>query len=50
MDLPDFFAKLEEHRDALRIDDYSLSQATLEHVFIALAGAGASASEEQQES
>lgn len=49
MDLPDFFAELEEHREALSIDEYSLSQATLEHVFIALAGAGASASEELQE-
>lgn len=49
MDLPDFFAELESHKEALGIDEYSLSQATLEHVFIALAGASASPSEEQQE-
>ena len=36
-DLPSLFAGLEQKREELDIEDYSLSQTSLEHVFIALA-------------
>ena len=36
-DLPSLFAGLEQEREELDIEDYSLSQTSLEHVFIALA-------------
>ena len=37
LDLPALFAAVEENRTALQIEDYSLSQTTLEQVFVALA-------------
>ena len=37
MDLPTLFSSLEEQKEALGIDEYSMSQTTLEHVFVALA-------------
>ena len=36
-DLPSLFTGLEQEREELDIEDYSLSQTSLEHVFIALA-------------
>ena len=36
-DLPSLFAGLERERDELGIEEYSLSQTSLEHVFVALA-------------
>ena len=38
MDLPTLFARIESERESLGIDEYSMSQTTLEHVFVALAG------------
>ena len=37
LDLPGLFDAIESHRSHLQIDDYSLSQTTLEQVFVALA-------------
>ncbi|DBA79628.1 TPA: ATP-binding cassette sub- A member 2 [Trebouxia sp. C0004] len=37
LDLPALFAAVESNRSTLQIDDYSLSQTTLEQVFVALA-------------
>ena len=36
-DLPSLFARLEHDRQELGIEEYSLSQTSLEHVFVALA-------------
>lgn len=41
IDLPALFSELEGRRETLGIDEYSLSQTTLEHVFVALAGSDA---------
>ena len=37
LDLPALFAAVEGAREALGIEEYSISQTTLEHVFVALA-------------
>ena len=37
LDLPALFAAVESKRESLQIEDYSLSQTTLEQVFVALA-------------
>ena len=37
LDLPALFAAVESNRSNLQIEDYSLSQTTLEQVFVALA-------------
>ncbi len=37
LDLPALFAAVESNRSTLQIEDYSLSQTTLEQVFVALA-------------
>ena len=37
LDLPALFAAVESNRSSLQIEDYSLSQTTLEQVFVALA-------------
>ena len=37
LDLPGLFAAVESNRSSLQIEDYSLSQTTLEQVFVALA-------------
>lgn len=40
LDLPALFAAVEGARGELQIEEYSLSQTTLEHVFVALAKLG----------
>ncbi|BDA45751.1 probable ATP-binding cassette sub-family A member 3 [Coccomyxa sp. Obi] len=40
LDLPSLFASMEEARAELGVDEYSISQTTLEHVFVALAEVG----------
>lgn len=37
LDLPSLFASMEDARAELGVQDYSISQTTLEHVFVALA-------------
>lgn len=37
LDLPLLFEKMEASRQELGIEEYSVSQATLEHVFVQLA-------------
>ena len=37
MSLPELFSSMEEQKEELGIDEYSMSQTTLEHVFVALA-------------
>lgn len=37
LDLPALFSAVESDRSTLQIEDYSLSQTTLEQVFVALA-------------
>ena len=37
LDLPGLFDAVESSRERLQIEDYSLSQTTLEQVFVALA-------------
>lgn len=37
LDLAGLFAAVESQREGLQIEDYSLSQTTLEQVFVALA-------------
>ncbi len=40
LDLPSLFASMEAARAELGVDEYSISQTTLEHVFVALAEIG----------
>lgn len=40
LDLPSLFASMEEARAELGVEEYSISQTTLEHVFVALAEVG----------
>lgn len=40
LDLPSLFASMEEARIELGVEEYSISQTTLEHVFVALAEVG----------
>jgi hypothetical protein len=43
LDLPSLFASMEDARAAMIVEEYSISQTTLEHVFIALAAGEAGA-------
>lgn len=40
LDLPSLFASMEAARAELGVEEYSISQTTLEHVFVALAEVG----------
>lgn len=40
LDLPSLFASMETARAELGVEEYSISQTTLEHVFVALAEVG----------
>ena len=50
LNLPALFALMEEAREAMHVEEYSVSQTTLEHVFIALADVGREPAEHIQSS